>query len=55
MTVKLERTEDGFALCGSWEGTEAANRFLAHLMTRRFSMATVRAYAFDLLNLARFL
>ncbi len=55
MTVKVDRTEDGFALSGSWEGIEPANRFLAHLLTRRFSVATVRAYAFDLLNLARFL
>lgn len=55
MAVKVERTEGGFALVGSWEGVVRANRFLAHLLTRRFSPATVRAYAYDLLNLARFL
>ncbi len=55
MTVKVERTDGGFAISGSWEGAEWANRFLDHLATRRFSAASVRAYAFDLLNLARFL
>lgn len=54
MAVKVERLSDGFFLCGSWEGIELANRFLAHLGLRRFSTATVRAYAFDLVNLARF-
>ena len=34
---------------------EFANRWLDHLSTRRFSPATVRAYAFDLLCLTRFL
>jgi len=55
VTVKVERAEDGFALAGSWEGVESVNRFLAHLATRRFSVSTLRAYAFDLVNLARFL
>jgi integrase/recombinase XerC len=32
-----------------------ANRFLEHLETRQFSPTTVRAYAYDLLNFARFL
>ena len=36
-------------------GLESANAFLAHLSGRGFSAATVRAYAFDLVNLARFL
>jgi Phage integrase, N-terminal SAM-like domain len=36
-------------------GTESANAFLSHLETRRFSPATVRAYAFDIVCLARFL
>jgi hypothetical protein len=31
-----------------------ANRFLAHLTTRAFSPATVRAYAYDLMNFAGF-
>jgi integrase/recombinase XerC len=34
---------------------EVANRYLAHLGSRAFSSATVRAYAFDLLKFARFL
>jgi integrase/recombinase XerC len=45
----------GHRLTGRWEGVEIANRFLGHLETRRFSPATVRAYAFDLLCWARFL
>jgi integrase/recombinase XerC len=40
---------------GSWDGVETANGFLAHLEARAFSPATVRAYAFDLLNFGRFL
>lgn len=36
-------------------GVEDANAFLGHLEARAFSPATVRAYAFDLLDLARFL
>ena len=54
VTVKVQRTEEGFALRGTWEGIESANRFLGHLMTRRFSVASIRAYAFDLVSLARF-
>ena len=34
---------------------ELANRFLKHLVVRCFSPATVRAYAYDLLNFLRFL
>ena len=33
---------------------DVANRFLAHLNARAFSPATVRAYAFDVLNFLRF-
>lgn len=40
---------------GSWAGVDAANRFLAHLESRAFSPATIRAYAFDLVNFGRFL
>jgi integrase/recombinase XerC len=36
------------------EDVEAVNRFLTHLAARAFSPATVRAYAFDLLNFLRF-
>jgi site-specific recombinase XerD len=34
--------------------TTSSNCFLDHLMTRAFSAATLRAYAFDLANFARF-
>ncbi len=34
---------------------DSANAFLTHLAGRGFSAATVRAYAFDVANLARFL
>lgn len=36
-------------------GTGSANAFLSHLEARRFSPATVRAYAFEIVCLARFL
>ncbi len=51
----VERCDGGHRLSGTWAGVEAANRFLAHLEARAFSPATVRAYAFDLVCLARFL
>src|SRR5271157_5760664 len=51
----VERCDGGHRLAGSWTGTEAANAFLRHLEARAFSPATVRAYAFDLVNFARFL
>ncbi|MBA2464813.1 MAG: site-specific integrase [Nocardioidaceae bacterium] len=37
----------------AWRG--GRNDFLRHLRARAFSPATVRAYAFDVANLARFL
>lgn len=42
-------------LCGEGELVELANAFLAHLGVRDFSPATVRGYAYDLLNFGRFL
>jgi hypothetical protein len=45
----------GHRLRGRWEGTDGANRFLDHLESRRFSRATIRAYAYDVVCLARFL
>jgi len=54
-TVSVERRDGTHRLVGTWPGVGAGNRFLAHLETRRFSPATVRAYAFDLVCLARFL
>ena len=37
-----------------WADEEVANRFLDHLAGRAFAMATVRAYAYDVLCFARF-
>lgn len=51
----VERCGEGHRLAGPWAGVEAANVFLAHLESRAFSPATVRAYAYDLVNFARFL
>ena len=51
----VARLEGGHRLTGAWAGVDAANVFLADLETRAFSPATVRAYAFDLVNFARFL
>ena len=49
------RRDGSHRLEGSWTDVEMANGFLAHLEVRGFSPATVRAYAFDLLNFGRFL
>src|SRR5262245_54818405 len=45
---------EGWRLDGAWRDVEVANRFLAHLAARAFSPATVRAYAYDLVNFGRF-
>ena len=42
-------------LAGDGVVVDLANRWLAHLEVRDFSSRTVRAYAFDVLNFARFL
>lgn len=55
MAVRVHAADDGFVVDGEWEGYAAANASLKHLAGRAFSVATVRAYAFDVLNLARFL
>lgn len=52
--VVARRDGAGWHLEGSWPDAEVANRFLAHLVTRAFSPATVRAYAYDLVNFGRF-
>ena len=44
----------GHRLAGGWPDVELANRFLEHLSVRNFAAATRRAYAYDLLNFARF-
>jgi integrase/recombinase XerC len=57
--LRVDRVDDTFVVDG--EGARAGhdlslvNRFLAHLGTRNFSVATRRAYAYDLLNFLRFL
>jgi integrase/recombinase XerC len=46
---------DGHRVEGCGADGELVNQFLAHLGSRAFSPATVRAYAYDLLNFLRFL
>lgn len=55
MSVGVVATGQGHRLGGVGATVDAANRFLEHLGVRGFSPATVRAYAFDLANLAAFL
>ena len=47
-------TSDGHRVEGCGPDVELVNQFL-HLGSRAFSPATVRAYAYDLLNFLRFL
>jgi integrase/recombinase XerC len=55
MPAVVARADDtGWRLEGSWLDAGVANRFLAHLAARAFSPATVRAYAYDLVNFGRF-
>jgi len=54
MQLRVERTVDGHRLSGDGVDVELVNRFLAHLSTRNFAVATRRAYAFDLLIFGRF-
>lgn len=53
--MRVRRSDSGYVLEGDWDGQDAANAFLNHLAGRGFSAATVRAYAFDVANLGRFL
>lgn len=55
MVLAVVHGEDGSRLEGDGPVTDLANRFLAHLSSRGFSPATVRGYAYDLLNFSRFL
>lgn len=55
MELAARRSERGYRLEGDWEDLGAGNHFLDRLATRGFAPATVRAYAYDLLNFARFL
>jgi site-specific recombinase XerD len=55
MVVSVQVVDGEHCLVGDWPGAGVGNEFLAHLRARAFSPATVRAYAFDVANLARFL
>ena len=55
MTVSAKKLEGQFRIVGDWIDAESANAFLQHLDSRAFSPNTVRSYAFDIVNLARFL
>ena len=55
MGASTVRSGAGHRLVGDSGVVDAANRFLSHLEARQYSPATVRAYAFDLVNFGRFL
>lgn len=55
MQLHVTSTVDGHRLVGAGDDVDLVNRFLGHLSARRFSAATVRAYAYDLLDFLRFL
>jgi hypothetical protein len=55
MERHVASTSDGYRVAGPGVDVELANQFLAHLGSRAFSPATVRAYAYDLLKFLRFL
>ena len=53
--VRVRAVDGGYRLDGDWDGLDPANAFLSASERAGFSPATVRAYAFDVVNLARFL
>jgi integrase/recombinase XerC len=53
--VCVVRVEQSHRLSGDGLAVEVANAFLGHLSARGFAVATVRGYAYDLLNWLRFL
>lgn len=55
MQLRVVRAGSAHRLSGDGPITEVTNRFLAHLDVRGFAAGTVRGYAYDLLNLSRFL
>ena len=55
MGARVVRTVGGCRLADDGGVAGLVNRFLDHLVARRFSAATVRAYAFDLANFLAFL
>jgi hypothetical protein len=50
MGLAVAREEQGYRLCGPEPEAVLMNRFFEQLQARPFSPATVRAYAYDLLN-----
>ena len=55
MTVQVQLINGEYRIGGDLGEAGKANVFLAHMAARAFSPATIRAYAFDVVNLARFL
>lgn len=55
MALSVHVVEGRHRLVGDGPVVELTNRWLGHLEVREFSPRTVRAYAFDVLNFARFL
>jgi len=55
MVVSVRVVNGEHHLVGDWVGIGPGNEFLRHLRARAFAAATVRAYAYDVANLARFL
>jgi integrase/recombinase XerC len=55
MGLRVEVVDGSHRVAGDGSIVGVANRWLAHLEAREFSPRTVRAYAFDVLNFARFL
>src|SRR2546429_2270205 len=55
MGQRVVLVSDGHRVEGCGPDGELVNRFRAHLGSRAFSPATVRAYAYDLLTFLRFL
>lgn len=54
VALRVVAVDGGWRLEGDWPDAVAVNRFLGHLVARGFAVATVRAYAYDTLNLGRF-
>jgi len=54
MDLSVVAKGGGHRLRGESPITDLANAYLAHMAARQFSPATVRGYAFDLLNFGRF-
>lgn len=52
--LSVVKSDGGWRLEGDWADAAEVNRFLTHLEARNFAVATVRAYAYDTLNFARF-